>query len=96
MEQRSGQRNILDYLGNMDLLGRWLQDKSYLIELNTNDIIEIRGFALEGDSKIRTYKGEEALQILKNIAQEEYVYECRINADNEKRKAEAKEIGDKE
>ena len=70
MERRSGQRSILDYLESTDLLGRWLTDRSYLIELNNDDIIELRGFALDGEYDKSIYRGEEALNILKEIARE--------------------------
>jgi len=96
MERRSGQRSILDYLESTDLLARWLKDRSYLIELNNDDIIELRGFALDGEYDKSIYRGEEALNILKEIAREEYVYERRINADNEERETETEEVGSQE
>ncbi len=91
MEQRSGQRNILDYLEKKDLLARWLSDKSYLIELNTDDIIDLRGFAYDGSRRHKTFKGEAALNILKEIAREEYVYEQRLGKDTKERKASTEE-----
>jgi hypothetical protein len=88
MERRSGQRNILDYLENMDLLSQWLHDNVYLIELSRDEIIDIRGFPI--DHKKRYY-GHEALNILKQIAQEEYVYECRLIEDCKNAKAKEEE-----
>ena len=94
MERRSGHRNILDYLENMDLLARWLKDNYYLIELSREEVIDLRGFPI--DHKKRYY-GDEALNILKQIAKEEYVYECRLiedckNAEAEEEKHQEKSI----
>lgn len=88
MERRSGHRNILDYLENMDLLARWLQDNYYLIELSREEIIDLRGFPIDHKRK---YIGHEALNILKQIAQEEYVHECRLIEDCKKRETEKEE-----
>jgi len=85
MERRSGQRNTLDYLENMDLLSQWLRDNVYLIELSRDEVIDLRGFAIDNKKK---YIGHEALNILKQIAKEEYVYECRLIEDRKKREAE--------